>query len=228
MKSSIVKFCLVGMTIASGLALAGQAQATIITTATQTPTFDPTDFNNPGGGYSFNNLSLPAGTSIGTTVLQIDIPLSSSITLTSVGMGYNYGFGMGGLDPEIQPGGEAFSFYIQLLNNGSAITPSYAYLMANPYTFGFTEPNPFGVPENNLYVTTGTGSLASSLTFNEIDIQVFNYSQTEAADSFGVSLGVNEPLNAVPEPTTLISGALMLLPFGSSVARRLRKKFQAA
>jgi hypothetical protein len=35
-------------------------------------------------------------------------------------------------------------------------------------------------------------------------------------------------VTAVPEPTTLISGALMLLPFGSSVARRLRKKFQAA
>jgi hypothetical protein len=35
-------------------------------------------------------------------------------------------------------------------------------------------------------------------------------------------------VTAVPEPTTLVSGALMLLPFGSSVARKLRKKFQAA
>jgi hypothetical protein len=31
---------------------------------------------------------------------------------------------------------------------------------------------------------------------------------------------------AVPEPTTLISGALMLLPFGSNAFRQLRKKLQ--
>jgi hypothetical protein len=33
---------------------------------------------------------------------------------------------------------------------------------------------------------------------------------------------------AVPEPTTLISGAMLLLPFGSSAFRQLRKKLQAA
>ncbi len=33
---------------------------------------------------------------------------------------------------------------------------------------------------------------------------------------------------AVPEPTTMISGALLLLPFGSSALRQLRKKLQAA
>jgi hypothetical protein len=42
-----------------------------------------------------------------------------------------------------------------------------------------------------------------------------------------VKLG-NTGTSAVPEPTTVISGALMLLPFGSSVLRQLRKKFQAA
>jgi len=35
-------------------------------------------------------------------------------------------------------------------------------------------------------------------------------------------------LTAVPEPATLISGALLLLPFGSSAVRQLRKKLQAA
>ena len=35
-------------------------------------------------------------------------------------------------------------------------------------------------------------------------------------------------IGAVPEPTTMISGALLLLPFGSSALRQLRKKFQAA
>ena len=31
-------------------------------------------------------------------------------------------------------------------------------------------------------------------------------------------------LEAVPEPTTMIAGALLLLPFGASVLRILRKK----
>jgi hypothetical protein len=35
-------------------------------------------------------------------------------------------------------------------------------------------------------------------------------------------------VSPVPEPTTLISGALLLLPFGSSAVRQLRKKLQAA
>jgi hypothetical protein len=35
-------------------------------------------------------------------------------------------------------------------------------------------------------------------------------------------------LSAVPEPSTIIAGALMLLPFGAGAARQLRKKLQAA
>jgi hypothetical protein len=35
-------------------------------------------------------------------------------------------------------------------------------------------------------------------------------------------------LAPVPEPTTIFAGALMLLPFGSSAVRQLRKKMQGA
>jgi hypothetical protein len=202
------------------------AQATF-TTTTQTPVYDPTAFNN-AGGYTFNNLFLPGGTSIGSAALELDVPLSTSITLTSVGAGYNYSFGMAGLAPEVPNSGEAFSFYIQLLNNGTAITPDFSTLIANPYTFGFTENNPFNFAVDNLYVSTSTGALASSLTFNEIAIEVLNNSQDEATTSFSVSLGVNQPAVApVPEPTTVLAGALMLLPFGASALRGLRRK-QAA
>jgi hypothetical protein len=41
-----------------------------------------------------------------------------------------------------------------------------------------------------------------------------------------VNITFEGPLGAVPEPTTLISGALLLLPFGSSAVRRFRKKSQ--
>ena len=40
--------------------------------------------------------------------------------------------------------------------------------------------------------------------------------------TYSIAVGV------VPEPTTLISGAMLLLPFGSRAVRQLRKKFQAA
>jgi hypothetical protein len=33
---------------------------------------------------------------------------------------------------------------------------------------------------------------------------------------------------AVPEPSTMIAGAMLLLPFGSGAVRLLRKKLQAA
>lgn len=39
--------------------------------------------------------------------------------------------------------------------------------------------------------------------------------------------GPNISIQAVPEPTTILSGALMLLPFGMGAARQLRKKLQA-
>ena len=91
------------------------AQATI-DIPPQTPVYDSTAFDTAGGGYAFDNLSLPANTTIGSTALEIDIPLTTSITLADVGLGYNYGFGMAGLNPTISSGGEAFSFYIQLLN----------------------------------------------------------------------------------------------------------------
>lgn len=215
-----IKLLLLLGSLLPGALIPFDAQATI-TTVTQTPVYDSTLFGNVGG-YSFNNLSLPNGTSIGSTALQIDIPLSTSITLTSLGTGYNYGFGMAGFSPLVHNQGEAFSFYIQLLNQGTPITPNFSVLIANPYTFGFTLNNPFN-DVDNLYVTTSTGALAPVLTFDEIDIQVFNYTQPETVTDFNVSLGVNSPVAPVPEPTTVVAGALLLLPFGAS-ALRLRRK----
>src|ERR1700722_1296617 len=119
---------------------------------------DPTLFNGDGG-WSASDIQLPGGTTIGSTPLELDLTLSHDVTLTDIGFGYNYGFGMGGLDPAIQPGGDAFNFAIELLENGTLITPTFATDFANPFTFGFDETNPFGFAVSDLGVTTSTTAL---------------------------------------------------------------------
>jgi hypothetical protein len=49
------------------------------------------------------------------------------------------------------------------------------------------------------------------------------YVVDDALAAYGASAVPQEPPSAVPEPTTIISGALMLLPFGASTLRMLRK-----
>jgi len=55
----------------------------------------------------------------------------------------------------------------------------------------------------------------------------FDYGDADFNDvilpSFGASINVSA-VSAVPEPTTMIAGALLLLPFGASTLRVLRKR----
>jgi len=187
------------------------------------PVYDPNTFGPAGGGYGWSNLVPDNPTHIDDTPLYLQLNLTDSITLTDAGAGYNYGFGLSGLDPKIAYQGEAFTFQIQLLYNGTLL---------NTTPFGFTEYNPFDptvfpIGVDNLYVSTSTIALNSTLTFNQILIAVSNTHQYETVGSFGVWLGVNNP-SPVPEPSTYIAGALALLPFGASALRVLRKKTHTA
>jgi len=222
MKTNTPKLLLLLSFVLSSALFPLDAQANIEFTVT--PVYDPTVFGSAGGGYRWDNLTLQ-GTQIGNTAQYLQLNLTQPITLTDAGAGYNYGFGLGGLDPMIDYQGEAFTFQIQLLYNGTLL---------NNIPFGLTEFNPFdpivypGIsPVDNLYVTTSTTALASSLTFNQILIEVLNNHQGETVRSFGVSLGVNN-LAPVPEPSTYIAGALALLPFGTRALRILRKKTHTA
>lgn len=60
-------------------------------------------------------------------------------------------------------------------------------------------------------------SLTGGVTYT-IDLDVYNEPQ-----GVGNPTGGRVEFSAVPEPTTLISGALMLLPFGASTLRILRR-----
>lgn len=71
--------------------------------------------------------------------------------------------------------------------------------------------------------------VAPQLTFDANDLYV-NFTPGSAANSnpgqVSYTFGFTTQASPVPEPTTIISGALMLLPFGSGAFRQLRKKFQ--
>ena len=77
-----------------------------------------------------------------------------------------------------------------------------------------------GGTDPNAPIFAGTGPLASSYANG--------YQQTEITDLNGVlggpdSWSLTEAASPVPEPSTYISGALMMLPLGAGMLRRLRK-----
>jgi hypothetical protein len=86
----------------------------------------------------------------------------------------------------------------------------------------------FTLPSNGTWVNESfaTDSAVNKLLLTPLDNSGNAYAQAYPAN--GYFWMDNVQLTAVPEPTTMISGALMLLPFGSSAFRQLRKKLQAA
>jgi len=81
---------------------------------------------------------------------------------------------------------------------------------------------PFVVGTGILFTDTGlsTGSTQISVTASGVNYSVSGY-------PVGPTFTVTDFASAVPEPTTVIAGALMVLPFGAGAFRVLRKK-QAA
>jgi hypothetical protein len=89
----------------------------------------------------------------------------------------------------------------------------------------------FTLGNGDTFTQASTGSAYSTVDFaGATDTSPFT---TILVTSPDYVLNINNLVTAnigtpVPEPTTLISGALLLLPFGSSAVRQVRKKFQAA
>ena len=55
----------------------------------------------------------------------------------------------------------------------------------------------------------------------------FDYGTPDGQDVVLPSFGASINISAVPEPTTMIAAALLLLPFGASALRMLRKSRKA-
>lgn len=74
----------------------------------------------------------------------------------------------------------------------------------------------------------GTDSTANgSIGFKEMILNSYNFSGAGLAGSVAANYEVNWSNTPVPEPSTYLAGALLLLPFGASTIRIMRKKLTA-
>jgi hypothetical protein len=108
--------------------------------------------------------------------------------------------------------GNAFSesWNLQIPINLEMSAASAASITFNQYNYGFgNEPGSVVVPGTDLADGIDDGTY------------------TRSWESSGMATAATDPM-AVPDPPTLISDAMLLLPFGSSAFRQLRKKMQAA
>lgn len=184
-------------------------------------TYEPGFFPDGSGAWTSGDLQIPGGTTMSSTPVEFDITLSHDLTIDNTGPnGEYYGFGMAGFSPEVPPGGDCFNFAIELLENGTLLTQSFATIFANPYTYmGFDETNPFAFDVSDISTGDNTTGLNQSITFNQVDIQVLNSNQGgQGVTDFTVDLGV------VPEPSTWV--LLTAAAAASLLACRLRKPSQ--
>jgi hypothetical protein len=117
-----------------------------------------------------------------------------------------------------------YDLYVYLASNDASGNNRAAVVTANAYTAlatGNSQPS-FIAGQNYLLLTPTVGA-SGVLTITESDLSTVNTSGE--VDMNG--LQIEPAIGAVPEPTTVIAGALMLLPFGASTLRILRKRQSA-
>jgi hypothetical protein len=171
-----------------------QAQGQLSFNVSAGPDNDTGVFGSPGPEtfWTSGDISLPAGTTIGPTPLEIDLALSQSLTLDDSG---HYAWSLNYLNP-IPVGSDLGSLYMVLLFNGTPITPQVGFDAGlNNFPFPVAQ---FG---------TGYTDMPPDLTFNGVQIFVSNANPSVLTD-------VQIELDAVPEPSTLgllAVGASLLL-----------------
>ena len=200
-------------TMAGALGLALQAQATMYN-ITYTETYDVGSYP-PFGTTATGTIDVEAGVAVsGSLFVNNAFPAGLSgqyLTLvTGAGINGSSQFSYDNLVNTASPGG-------QFLNNNPPSNPSGGLLFMNGagdqmnLWYNVAAINyPFATPPN---VNQPAGSY--SLWGWEFGAgQNNDYTQT-----YGIAT-----LAPVPEPTTMVAGALLLLPFGASTIRFLRKR----
>jgi len=128
---------------------------------------------------------------------------------------------------------DTFQYQLQFTpaNSGvvdvSWLSDNTSQLFVNGHSIG-TKPNStVNPPDPNDYSTfdswnTPIGFSVTAGTTYTVDLDVYNIPQ-DSGNPTGANVEFSGNVSVVPEPTTMISGVLLLLPFGASTLRILRR-----
>jgi hypothetical protein len=128
---------------------------------------------------------------------------------------------------------DTFQYQVQFasVSGGAAdvtwLSDNSSTLYVNGQEVG-TRPNPM-INDPNNFTTFASWNLPVAINvlpgLNTIDLDVYNIPQGSGNPTGGrVEFTGNVSVDPVPEPTTILAGALTLLPFGASTLRILRKR----
>jgi len=92
-------------------------------------------------------------------------------------------------------------------------------VVASSHLTGFDQSDPIAEQNDNLYIIP-----SQSLLYVTKDISLSTIAGTPPAGELVTISQVSQSFHTVPEPTTVLAGVLLLLPFGASTLRIFRKK----
>ncbi len=159
------------------------------------------------GGYSqwtSGSLDL-SGNSIGPGVsIELTLNLDGNVTTAPAGPFPRNSYGAGiVVDPAVAPDAKIFGFTYQLLENGVAVGSSFGFDLVNPFGFSVTQ------------VGTGIGGVPAGVTFNGVDVTIYNDTLTESVSSFQVYVGVPYVPDTSSTVSLLALGMLAMAGFGA-------------
>jgi hypothetical protein len=208
----------------------GQAGITTSTTFGTIP-------GSPNGGNPYSGSGIPYNASEITTISGIPgSPSSDTLTLAMSATQYksnpalaNNGAGTFTAYTGVVGGRSLWDFDFWISSANGSLSP-YTFTLtetANGKTFSF---DPTLIPDN-VGGPGGAGN-SESLDFATFGVPVdYNpnqpdtYNFTLTASQGGTQIGSDSiTVNSVPEPTTIVAGALMLLPLGIGALRTLRNR----
>jgi len=188
--------------------------------------------------YASGGFGLPAGTIFGTVNLaqgvdgntvKVNVSLKSGYTFVGSGAGFAIGF-----DLKSHPAAAA----VTIANVAFNTATSHYSIERNPanhlhaagtgywdYAVDYTSPGASGTPPSSLSFTVNLAGGLTPADFVKNPQGLFFVSDIFANGKTGDVAAGN--IAVVPEPSTVIAGALLLLPFGASALRILRRKNQA-
>jgi len=193
---------------------------------------------NPNGGNPYSGSGIPYNASEITTISGIpgspsDDTLTLALSATAHGAfnpaPSNDGAGTFTALTGLAGGRSLWNFDFWISSANGSLSP-YTFTLtevANGQTFSF---DPLTIPDN--VGAPGSAGNSESLDFPQFGVPVnYNpaqsdtYNFTLTAFLSGREIGSDSiTVNSVPEPTTIVAGAMMLLPLGLGVVRTLRSR----